>query len=267
MPLRSLISAIVVGVVLVHPNHGWCAGRVDLDEAFLATFGQRAPLVRTWQQPIYDTSEPPKLIETRSVVLDVRPEHLVPLAGGKYALISFEIDRGGGHSVGGEIAVSYLERTATHWKLEQLWPELLYSGAGGQPANAGVEVHRFGGDPLFMARSAWCGMGECSEWIGVIRLSRRRPVAYGDVLAGATSPTKGSPVHDYQGDTYQNYDVRARIAPPSRNGSLFSIRYDGWTSPPGTLSPKTPLHLLTSYVPDGLKLVMQPVVPVPTCGR
>jgi hypothetical protein len=267
MHLRSLVSAIVFGLVLVPPDYGWCAGRADLDGAFLATFGQRAPLVRTWQQPIYDTSEPPKLVETRSVVLDVRPEHLVPLGGGKYALISYETDRSGAHSVSGEIAISYLERTATHWKLDQLWPELLYSGVSGQPANVGVEVHRFGGDPLFMARSAWCGMGECSEWIGVIRFSQSRPVAYGDVLAGATSPVRGSPVHSFQGNTCQNYDVRARIKPPRRSGSLFSIRYDGWTSPPGTLFPKTPLHLLTSYVPDGGKLVMQPVVPVPTCGR
>ena len=38
------------------------------------------------------------------------------------------------------------------------------------------------------------------------------------------------------------------------------------TASPGTLSPKTPLHLLTSYIPSGARRVM-PVVPVPVCGR
>ncbi len=266
MHLRSLVSAIALGLGLIPPNHGWCAGRVDLDEAFLATFGQRAPVVRNWWQSIHNSSKPSKVVGTQVDVLDVRPEHLVPLGGGKYALISYEFNHDVRHSSGGAITVSYLERTASHWKLEQLWPELLGSGVGGQPANAGAEVHRFGGDPLFMARSAWCGMDECSEWIGVIRLSRSRPVVYDSVPAGAISPTEGSPVLAYEGNTCQNYNVRARIVPPSRNGSLFSIRYDGWTSPPGTLSPKTPLHLHTSFVPDGTNLVMQPVVPVPTCG-
>ena len=58
-----------------------------------------------------------------------------------------------------------------------------------------------------------------------------------------------------------------RIRPPTRPGSLFSLRYDGWVMAPGTASPKAPLHLLTSYEPHGASLAMHPVVPVPTCGR
>ena len=267
MRLRPLIPAVVLGIMLVPPNYGLCAEDADLEVAFLATFGQHAPLTRSMDPQIYDTSEPPKLITTKAVILSFQPEHLVFLGRQKYALICYGIDRKGGHSTGGEIAVSYLEKTAGHWKLDQLWPEVLYSGIGGQPANAGAEVHHFGGDPLFMARSVWCGMGECSEWIGVIRLSQRQPIAYDDILAGATSPTEGSPALDYPGNTCQNYDLQARIKPPRRGGSLFSIQYDGWTAPPEALSPKTPLHLLTDYVPDGVKHVMQPIVPVPTCGR
>ena len=116
-----------------------------------------------------------------------------------------------------------MEKTAGHWKLNQLWPEVLYSGVGGQAANAGAEVHQFGSDPLFMARSAWYGMGECSEWIGVIRLSQSRPIAYDDILAGATSPTEGGPVLDYQGNTCRNYDLKARIKPPHRVVSQFEF--------------------------------------------
>ncbi len=255
------------GLLLAAPVYGRCAGRVDLEAAFLASFGQLPPVVRTLPWRIYDTADPPKLIETRSVILDVRPERLVPLGGRRYALVSFETKRSGGHSDAGQIAISYLDRTADHWRLKQLWPELLYSGSFGQPANVGSEVHRFGGDLLFMARSNWCGVGECSEWIGVIRLSRVRPIAYGDVLAGATSPLPGNPVLTYEGDTCQNYNVSAEVEPPRANGTLFSVRYDGWTAAPGTLSPKTPMHLFTSYVAEGSKLVMKPAVPVPTCGR
>ena len=70
----------------------------------------------------------------------------------------------------------------------------------------------------------------CSEWVGVIRLSPGRPIAYDDVLAGATSPTEGSPVHDFEGNTCRNYDEHARVGPPRGRGALFSLRYDGWTA-------------------------------------
>ncbi len=110
-------------------------------------------------------------------------------------------------------------------------------------------------------------MGECSDWLGVIRFSDRLPIAYEDVLAGAISPAEGASLLTYDGDTCRNYNVRARVEPPQRSDALFSVRYDGWTSPPGSLSPRRPLHLLTQYVPHETKLVMRPTVPVPTCGR
>lgn len=259
--------SLAFGLILVGAKGARCAGRADLEAAFFATFGQHAPLVRTVEMPVYDTSPPAKVVGQEQHIFDVRPDELVPLSGSRYALISYETERGGGHSTPGEIAVSYLTKVASQWRLERLWPELLASGVGGEPANVGEEVHRFGHKVLFMARTAWCGMGECSEWIGVIHLSPDRPLAYGDVLAGAISPTEGSPIHDYEGNSCQNYDATARVEPPRTRGALFSVRYDGWTSPPNALSPKTPLHLVTSYIPVGMKLVMRPVVPVPTCGR
>ena len=216
--------------------------------------------------PIHDDSDPPKRVGTRSVTFGVRPSRLVDLGDHEFALVSYEFNQIGAHSEGGEIAISYLDRTPRGWTLRHLWPELLTSGVSGQPANRGAELHQFAGDPLFFARSAWCGMDECSDWIGVIRMSRAGPIAYDDILAGATSPVDSEPLQ-FSGNDCENYDLKARIEPPRRHGSLFSIRYDGWTAPPGTLVPKKPLHLLTDYIPDGTKLVMEPTVPVPACGR
>ena len=225
-PIVRRVS-LAIGASLIALHGGRCADRADLDAAFFATFGQHAPFVRSIDRPVYVDTKPPTVLRTERVVFDVHADALVALEGDRYALVSYEADRLGGHPMPGEIALSYLEKTDTGWKLERLWPELLASGTFGRPANAGEETHRFGGDPLFMARSQWCGMGECSEWFGVIRLSRDRPLAYVDVLAGATSPTEGSPVMDFDGNTCRNYDVHAWVEPPRGPEALFSVRYDG----------------------------------------
>ena len=265
-----IIACVAVGSVaafaaLAAPVSGRGLDTPDLASAFAASFGRPGPFLRNWNQPMIEV-ETGKIFGTSAVVLAVHAHDLVPLAGRRYALISYEDDTGGGHANPGEIAISYLHRTASGWRLERLWPEFIASGVGGRPANAGVEIHRFGGDPLVMARTEWCGMGECSDWFDVIRLSADRPVAYDAVLAGAASPVDAADL-DPDDDNCENYDVQARVGPPRRPGTLFSISYDGWTAAPKTLSPKRPLHLVTSYAPRGSELAMQPVVPVPECGR
>ena len=258
---------IAIGFVLAVPAAGRCDQGPDLEAAFIASFGHASPLTRTVTVPIHDGPDAPKRVGTRSVSFGVRPNRLVDLGDHEVALVSYEVDEIVAHAAPGAIAISYLGRTSGGWVPRHLWPELLTSGVGGQPANAGAELHRFAGDPLFFARSARCGMGECSEWIGVIRMSRAGPVAYDDILAGAASPTGETKALMKMNHDCESYALKARIEPPRRRGSLFSVRYDGWTAPPGTLFPKKPLHLVTDFVPDGTRLVMQPAVPVPTCGR
>ena len=51
--------SLAIGVALIAAHGGRCADRADLDAAFLATFKQRTPLVRTVSMPVYDTSQPP----------------------------------------------------------------------------------------------------------------------------------------------------------------------------------------------------------------
>lgn len=263
---RRLAWIMLFGIMLLYSLHRSQAAGSDLDEAFFAVFGQRAPLARSVDIPLADvpSSAPP---EHGHFVLHVYPKQLVPLGRRRYALISYENDPTGAHWASGWIAISYLEKVGAHWKLERNWPELTASGVSGRTANAGLELHRYGPDPLVFARSEWCGMGECSDWLNVIRLSQSYPISYEEVLAGAASPSPGTPLIDYPDDTCRSYAVQARIQPPGIKGALFSVGYDGWTAPPNTVSPKTPLHLLTDYLPEGKTLVMRPTVPVPTCGR
>lgn len=119
---RSLAfaSAIGISIVLAASHRGWCADSSNLNAAFSATFGQYAPFARSIQAPIYDMSQPPKVLRTEQHVFSVRPKRLVGLGDGKYALVSYEIDIDGTHSTPGAIAVAYLEKTATRWKLKQL---------------------------------------------------------------------------------------------------------------------------------------------------
>ncbi len=103
--------------MLAASHQGWCTD-TSLDAAFVASLGQRGPLARAIQVPVYDRSQPPKVLKTERHVFSVRPERLVELGHGRYALVSYETDVNGKQSMPGAIAVAYLERTETRWTLE-----------------------------------------------------------------------------------------------------------------------------------------------------
>lgn len=111
--------------------------------------------------------------------------------GSRWALIIKETIPEAGHAYPGAIAVAYLSLSRHEWHKEDLWPEVFYSGVFGQPANAGIEVRRYGSaPPLYLTTSEWCGQGTCEDGIEVMRLDAAQPRYLGEILAVVGSPGK-----------------------------------------------------------------------------
>ena len=232
----------------------------DLIEAFKATYQQAPPLIRTIREPISEYGHPNHITEalTRTAVL--APARLIKLYQSHYALLVSEAVQNVGHAWPGAFSISYLHH-GTDRTLEQLWPELTFMGETGIPADETWEAH-FWSEPLVLASSTYCGMGGCQASIAVFALGKAAPRLLGTVPGSAESGSVEPGLSECK-----TYRYIASISAPASKNNVLSVRYRGWTAPPGSTKPKHWFRRKTDYAVLGNTLVASPKVDIPDCGK
>jgi hypothetical protein len=218
--------------------------QAQMDAAFTAAFGAASPVVRNVERP--DSSGLDGNPAER-VRLTLRPLRLTALGGGRYALLVAESDRLGAHANPSALAVAYLREANGAWRLEHAWPEMAWTGNFGEPAD-GTRAFTFTATPTVLVSSSHTGQGETliTDWALAYRPD-------GPLLLGAF-PAKGS-LEPGACPVCRLYAYRSTLSPPHGAGGLFSIRYNGWTSPPDRLRAKVRFSTPTDLVENGGALV------------
>jgi hypothetical protein len=184
--------------------------QADLAAAFAADWGAPPPATHTITIP-------------RDVQLDyaVQPQALVPLGGGRFALLEKETTQGGGHAAAGAASIAYLDRRGGAWRKFGDWREIAWNGESGG-GNLQVVVRRdLGRRPLVLVTGSHLGQGYLTESAVVIRLDAERPVALGRIPLRADNTGSGGP---------NEYHYAAQVS-RGGDGALLSVNYRGWTGP------------------------------------
>jgi hypothetical protein len=265
MPLRPQAIQAAFGTMLAISAAAKTATASELGAAFQAAFGQPAPVTRDIQRPIYGRDHH-EVAGDEPKEMDLWPDRMIQLGIDRWALLTKEYNQNTAHVSPGAIAVAYLHDLGGGWALEHSWPEIVYSGVGGEPANAGEEVRRFGSAPLYLATSEWCGMGACSDTVDAIRLAPSGPVYLGGVPGGGRF-TAAEVFSDPDAAACKDYAYTASVGPPTTASGVFSVTYDGWTIPPKRRSTKTRFHLQADAMTEGNGLALKPKIHLPDCGQ
>ena len=232
----------------------------DLIGAFTATYRQAPPLIRTIKQPIIEEGHPDHVVEVLTQTALLTPARLLKLHGGHYALLVSERVQDAGHAGPGALSIAYLDyRNA--WTLKQVWPELVFMGERGIPADKTWEAD-FWSEPLILASTTWCGMDACEASIAAFVLGRTAPRLLGFV-PGSAEYGVGEP----GSDNCETYHYTARIDAPSSRKNVLSVIFSGWTAPPGGTKPKHWFRRGTDYAISADTLIASPDIKIPDCGK
>ncbi|HEY3813501.1 MAG TPA: hypothetical protein VGL66_09765 [Caulobacteraceae bacterium] len=176
----------------------------DLKQAFAAAFGSAAPAVRIVTRDGQETT------------LRYRPARLIPI-GGHDALIS-EARSEGCHGCYGELALHYLARQGTGFKVIGAWPEISDGGSFGEPPSWTVRDDLFDGPALVVtAGGTWQG---CTvAYADLIELTPDKPVVRANRVL--TTYDDGG---EADGSDDQSVDGAIRAG---QKGRAFSVDYTG----------------------------------------
>lgn len=265
--MRFRQFAILAGANLVLAVGAAAEGppQLNLGSAFEATFGKPAPVTRLVERPLYDIDQH-KVVGHVPLEMELWPDRLIRVDDNRWALITKETNKNAAHISQGAFAVSYLHLSDSGWTLVQLWPEIVYSGSFGEPANVGEEVRQFGSSPLYLTTGEYCGMGACSDDIDAISLAPSGPIGLGWVMGGGQF-SAAEVSADPSNVSCEDYAFTAVVGPPTTAKGIFSVTYEGWTALPKARAKKTRFHLKADAVPDGNSLALIPKTHVPDCGR
>jgi hypothetical protein len=191
----------------------------DAQAAFRAAFG--AEPVRH----VVQTSHPPGAAKgdnygEDAVDLTLKPGLLAPLGGERYALVASETNVMGAHASPGAVAIAYLRRTGGRWTVEKTWPEFIWSGNSGNPADA-IKILSFSKTPMVALASDFMGGGQATDTTWIIRLDATGPKYVGQV------PSGGRVEPEDTCDDCAPYEYRGSIGPPRRRGDALSVTYAG----------------------------------------
>ncbi|MGI4792787.1 MAG: hypothetical protein ACRYG8_01635 [Janthinobacterium lividum] len=241
---RVAFGSVPLAAFLLLPSSG--KADPDLETAFIAVAGERAPAIRNVQHKFMDDHRPGIVVQVTPVTLQAAPDMLIPLDRHRWALIIREIDKNAGATGPGSYSVAYLHEESGVWTAEHVWWELSFVGAAGEPGDDGEEVRHFRKRPFFFSTQKWCGDGECSGSIDAIALNADGPVALPSILGGAAYPS-GAGDRAFL-DSCQRYAITASIGAPSTRAGLFSVTYRGWTAPMHRRQPKSWFRTRVDYV-------------------
>jgi hypothetical protein len=262
-PLRQFLAVFLIA--MASPIAAQAAAISDLDASFLAAFGHEAPLIRQTFTATFMSKVLPGSSGEWPLTVELAPSRLIQLSLSRWALIVKETVVNGDHLMGGAIAVAYLRHPGTRWESEQVWPELLYSGSFGQPANAGDDVKRFGPVPLYLAVGQWCGQDACEDDIDAVSLDPTGPHYLGYINGDARFPVNRADP-DAENPYCESYSYRSHITRPTTSGAAFSVTYEGWRALPNKAGSQIRFNQLTNVVIRNGILAMQPAVRFPGCN-
>ena len=217
MSWRVLTAGLALAVLIGAPRAG-AAGPDDLQAAFRAAFG--AGSLRRVMQP----QHPPGAAKgdhyrQAPVELTLKPSLLAPLGDGRYALVVSETNVLGAHMDPGAVAIAYLKPMGGRWRVENVWPEFIWTGNTGHPADA-IRLLSFSKPPMVALTSQYMGQGQGSTTAWIIRLAGPGPRFLGRVPSGGglePDACTGCDAYDYQG----------AIGPPRRVRDVLSVTYVG----------------------------------------
>lgn len=248
------LLAVIVGLFPDSSALSQHASDGSVASAFVATFGQSAPVVRRAERPDDRIGSAEKdTLPSANGELILTPLRLVHMSDDHYALLVAEEDKGGCHGCPGAIAIGYLHKGTKGWAPERLWTEFAWIGNSGRPADA-TTVLAFGSPRMVavMSSGVWQDQEVTTAW--VISLGTDRPVLLGQFPLGGALPADACSV-------CTPYRFAGTIGPPRHAGRVFSVDYVGWTVERD--GQKRPFRIKTEYVRVGNGLVASPAVKLP----
>jgi len=205
----------------------------DLNAAFAAVYGVAPPIVE-------DVKVPGGSEET----LAVAPIALVPVGGGRFALIIREANGMLSHSAVGAASIAYVQRlpakAAARWRVVGAWRNIALNGeSGGQGMTLKVR-YDLGSRPLVFMDGPTMFTGDGEDDVIIIRLDRDKPVPIGRISLQSSND-------DALDESFARHRYSGHIV-PAKAPALFGVRYEGWRTAAGS-EVKHPFHGL---VPFGL---------------
>ncbi len=241
--LATALAAMALAVGPTSVGHMASASGPDMQLAFQAAFGSASTPVRAVHDPVGGH-------ETR---MTLQPKALVDLGTGTYALVVFERNEAGFHFEPGAIAMVYLSLAGTDWKVIKVYPEFIWAGNNGEPADT-VTLLAIPGGPILVISSEYIGQGQHSTTGWLIKLSAQSPSLLGHIpVAGfleADACTK-----------CLLYDYASNLDAPSVGASVLSAHYIGWKEM--SLGVRSVIDEVVQYTPTegGLEATHDPGLP------
>jgi hypothetical protein len=189
----------------------------DLNAAFAAVYGVAPPIV---------VKSPGDSEET----LAAAPVALVPVGGGRFALIVREANGMLSHSAAGAASIAYVERlpgkATAHWRVVGDWRHIALNGeSGGQGMTLKVR-HDLGPKPLVLMEAPTMFTGDGEDDVIVIRLDADKPVPIGRISLQSSND-------DVLDEGFARHRYSGRIV-PAKAPALFAVRYEGWRAEMGS---------------------------------
>ena len=241
--LASALAAMALAVGPTSVGHMVSVNGPDLQLAFQAAFGSANTAVRAVRDPV----------SGHLTRVTLQPKALVDLGTGSYALVVFERNGAFFHFEPGAIAMVYLSLAGTGWKVIKIYPEFIWAGNNGEPADT-VSLLATPGGPILVISSEYIGQGQHSTTGWLIKLSAQSPSLLGHIpVAGFLEADACSKclLYDYASD----------LDAPSFGASGVSAHYIGWKeTAPGV---RSAIDEVVQYAPaeGGLKATHDPGLP------
>jgi hypothetical protein len=191
----------------------------DLNAAFSAVYGADPPVAE-------EVRTPGGPAET----LAAAPVALVPVGGGRFALIIREANGLLAHSATGAASIAYVERSPpgarAPWRVAGRWPQIAFDGEdGGQGMTLKVRLD-LGPRPLVFMDAPTLFTGDSENDVVVIRLDPEKPVPIGRISLQSSDD-------DVLDSRFDRHRYSGRVV-AAKAPALFAVRYEGWRSEAGS---------------------------------
>jgi hypothetical protein len=203
----------------------------DLNAAFSAVYGAAPPVV-----------EEVKVPGGGEETLAAAPVALVPVGGGRFALVIREANGTLAHAAAGAASIAYVERSSAGatagWRRVGVWRHVAFDGeSGGQGMTLTVR-RDLGPRPLVFMDAPTMFTGDGEDDVIVIRLDSDKPVPIGRISLQSSND-------DLQDDRFARHRYSGHIA-PAKAPALFGVRYEGWRAEAGS-QVKHPFHGVLAF--------------------
>jgi hypothetical protein len=197
----------------------------DLNAAFSAVYGSAPPAAEEVEVP-----------GGGKETLAAAPVHLVPVGGGRFALIIREANGMLGHMATGAASIAYVERAprgaTARWRRVGVWEHIAFDGESGGEGMTLKVRQDLGPRPLVFMDAPTMFTGDGEDDVVVVRLDTDKPVPIGRISLQSSIDDSFISLARHR---YSGRIIHAK--PPA----LFAVRYEGWRATAGS-GVKHPFH-------------------------